>query len=63
MKCLLSDTGRDVETEKLRSLIKDLSGVLLGEKPLLVGTVQVSFTQSYIKLLEKELRHRIRDGE
>jgi len=50
------------EVEALRDLIEILRGTLLGDKPLLVGPVQTSFTQSYIKLLEKELRRRIRDG-
>ena len=62
MECLSNESAHNAEIKKLSSLIKSLRETLLGDKPLIVGPVQASFTQSYIKLLEKELRRRIRDG-
>ncbi|MGD0576681.1 MAG: hypothetical protein ABSA74_01220 [Candidatus Staskawiczbacteria bacterium] len=62
MECSSGESVRDAGIEKLRSLIEDLRETLLGENPLLFGPMQVSFTQSYIKLLERELRRRIRGG-
>ncbi|MGA2417857.1 MAG: hypothetical protein ABSF55_01275 [Candidatus Staskawiczbacteria bacterium] len=48
--------------KKLRSLIDALRETLIGDEPLLAGPVQTTFTQSYIKLLEKEFNNRIRNG-
>ncbi len=44
------------EALQILNLIERLNEMLRSEKPVLVGPMQKSFTESFIKMLERELR-------